>query len=148
MQTLDVENPGLPDLQFVLMVLALCTSDLPTLNAPEAVRQTVFHRCWALIHEGPPPERKAALLDAALAALPQNEPYLEAALLVERLEPGVENDVSEQAAARAKELALSHGYADVAARLTLHEAQRAVGEGRYEEAHAVFLVGHLPRSLP
>ena len=58
MQTLDVENPGLPDLQFVLMVLALCTSDLPTLNVPEPVRQTIFHRCWALLHDAPPPERR------------------------------------------------------------------------------------------
>jgi len=55
MQTLDIENSGLPDLQFVLMVLALCTSDLPTLNVPEAVRQTIFHRCWALMHDTPPP---------------------------------------------------------------------------------------------
>jgi len=58
MQTLDVENSGLPDLQFVLMVLALCTSDLPTLNVPEPVRQTIFHRCWALLHDTPPPERR------------------------------------------------------------------------------------------
>ena len=58
MQTLDVENNGLPDLQFVLMVLALCTSDLPTLNVPEPVRQTIFHRCWALLHDAPPPERR------------------------------------------------------------------------------------------
>ena len=58
MQTLDVENNGLPDLQFVLMVLALCTSDLPTLNVPEPVRQTIFHRCWALLHDTPPPERR------------------------------------------------------------------------------------------
>ncbi len=58
MQTLDVENSGLPDLQFVLMVLALCTSDLPTLNVPQPVRQTIFHRCWALLHDAPPPERR------------------------------------------------------------------------------------------
>ncbi len=58
MQTLDVENSGLPDLQFVLMVLALCTSDLPTLNVPEPVRQSIFHRCWALLHDTPPPERR------------------------------------------------------------------------------------------
>jgi len=57
MQTLDVENPGLPDLQFVLMVLALCTADLPTLNVPEDVRQTIFHRCWALMHDTPPPAK-------------------------------------------------------------------------------------------
>ena len=55
MQTLDVENSGLPDLQFVLMVLALCTSELPTLNVPEDVQQTIFHRCWALMHDTPPP---------------------------------------------------------------------------------------------
>lgn len=57
MQTLDVENPGLPDLQFVLMVLALCTSDLPSLNVPEDVRQTIFHRCWVLMHDTPPPAK-------------------------------------------------------------------------------------------
>jgi hypothetical protein len=55
MHTLDINRPGLPDLQFVLMVLALCTSDLPTLNAPEPLRQTVFDRCWALTHDSPPP---------------------------------------------------------------------------------------------
>jgi hypothetical protein len=58
MQTLDVNDSRLPDLQFVLMVLALCTSDLPTLNVPEPVRQTIFHRCWALLHDTPPPERE------------------------------------------------------------------------------------------
>ena len=57
MQTLDVENSGLQDLQFVLMVLALCTSDLPTLNVPEPVRQTIFHRCWVLMHDTPPPAK-------------------------------------------------------------------------------------------
>ena len=62
MQTLDVENPGLPDLQFVLMVLALCTSDLPTLNVPEPVRQTIFHRCWALMHATPPPANAKGLV--------------------------------------------------------------------------------------
>jgi hypothetical protein len=64
MQTLDVNRPGLPDLQFVLMVLALCTSDLPTLNVPESLRQTIFHRCWALVHDGPPPtEKKERVVD-------------------------------------------------------------------------------------
>lgn len=64
MQTLDVNRPGLPDLQFVLMVLALCTSDLPTLNVPESLRQTIFHRCWALVHDGPPPtENKERVVD-------------------------------------------------------------------------------------
>jgi hypothetical protein len=60
MQTLDVNDSRLPDLQFVLMVLALCTSDLPTLNVPEPVRQTIFHRCWALLHDTPPPDREGA----------------------------------------------------------------------------------------
>jgi len=53
MQTLDVDNPGLPDLQFVLMVAALCTADVPSLNVPEDVRRTVFDRCWALLHDTP-----------------------------------------------------------------------------------------------
>jgi hypothetical protein len=55
MQSLNIDRPGMPDLQFVLMVLALCTSGLKTLNVPESLRDTLFDRCWALIHEGPPP---------------------------------------------------------------------------------------------
>ena len=55
MQSLNIDRPGMPDLQFVLMVLALCTSGLKTLNVPESLRATLFDRCWALIHEGPPP---------------------------------------------------------------------------------------------
>ena len=58
MQHLDLNQPGLPDLQFVLMVVALCTSDIDSLNAPESVRETVFNRCWALMHESPPPTQK------------------------------------------------------------------------------------------
>ncbi len=64
MQTLDVENPGLPDLQFVLMVAALCTADIPSMNVPENVRRTVFDRCWALLHDVPPPaEQSQRVLD-------------------------------------------------------------------------------------
>lgn len=64
MQTLDIHNSGLPDLQFVLMVVALCTSDLPTLNLPQEVRRTVFDRCWALLHDTPPPtEKEKRVLD-------------------------------------------------------------------------------------
>ena len=59
MQTLDIDNPGLPDLQFVLMVAALCTADIPSLNVPEDVRRTVFDRCWALLHDAPPPAENA-----------------------------------------------------------------------------------------
>jgi len=58
MQRLDLHQPELPDLQFVLMVLALCTSDLESLNAPASVRENVFNRCWALLHETPPPTKK------------------------------------------------------------------------------------------
>jgi hypothetical protein len=58
MQVFDLDHPGLPDLQFVLMMLALCTSDLETLNVPDAVRRTVFDRCWAMMHDTPPPERR------------------------------------------------------------------------------------------
>ena len=56
MQTLNIHNPGSPDLQFVLMIGALCTSDIPTLNVPEEVRRLVFDRCWAMLHDTPPPE--------------------------------------------------------------------------------------------
>ncbi len=59
MQSLDARNPGMPDLQFVLMVIALCTADLETLNVPGPLRATIFDRCWSLIHEGPPPTTPA-----------------------------------------------------------------------------------------
>ncbi len=55
MQSLDVNRPGMDDLQFVLLVTALCTSGLSTLNVPESVRVQLFDRCWALMHEEPPP---------------------------------------------------------------------------------------------
>lgn len=57
MQTLDIDRPGMPDLQVVLLVAALCTSGLPQCNVPESVRATIFDRCWMLIHEGPPPTK-------------------------------------------------------------------------------------------
>jgi hypothetical protein len=55
MQSLDVQNPGMPDLQFVLFVTALCTANLNTINVSEDLRRTIFDRCWALIHTEPPP---------------------------------------------------------------------------------------------
>ena len=58
MPTLDVNDPGLPDLQFVLMVMALCSSDLENLNIPESLRQSLFDRCWAMLHDAPPPMQK------------------------------------------------------------------------------------------
>jgi hypothetical protein len=57
MQTLDIHHPDMPDLQFVLLVTALCTSRLTVLNIPEPLRATIFNRCWTLIHENPPPRR-------------------------------------------------------------------------------------------
>ena len=64
MQTLDVNNPELPDLQFVLMAAALCTADIPSLNVPEDVRRVVFDRCWSLLRDVPPPtERSQRVLD-------------------------------------------------------------------------------------
>ena len=57
MQTLDIERPGMPDLQFVLLVAALCTSELPQCNVPAALRATIFDRCWMLIHEGQAPSK-------------------------------------------------------------------------------------------
>ena len=59
MQSLDVRDPGMPDLQFVLFVSALCTSDLPMLNIPPDVRTALFDRCWALLHTDPPPVAKS-----------------------------------------------------------------------------------------
>ncbi len=64
MQTLDVKNSGLPDLQFVLMILALMTSEIESLNVPQSVRDLVFDRCWALVHETQPPtEKEQRVLD-------------------------------------------------------------------------------------
>ena len=57
MQSLDVHHPGMPDLQFVLMVSALCTSNLSSLNIPEPLRVTIFDRCWTLANDRPPPTR-------------------------------------------------------------------------------------------
>ena len=37
------------------MVLALCTSNLETLNVPPPVRRIVFDRCWAMLNDTPPP---------------------------------------------------------------------------------------------
>lgn len=57
MQSLDIHRPGMPDLQFVLLVLALCTSRLSSLNVPESLRATIFDRCWALVNDSPPPTK-------------------------------------------------------------------------------------------
>jgi len=64
MPSLDIQNPGMPDLQFVLFVSALCTADLETCNASPALRAAIFDRCWALIHtEAPPTDPKMRVLD-------------------------------------------------------------------------------------
>lgn len=55
MPQLNIQNPGMPDLQFVLFVSALCTSNVETINLPQELRKTIFDRCWALIHTVPPP---------------------------------------------------------------------------------------------
>lgn len=57
MQTLDIHRPGMPDLQFALLVTALCTSRLTALNIPDILRTRIFDRCWVLIHDSPPPGR-------------------------------------------------------------------------------------------
>lgn len=81
MQRLDLNQPGMPDLQFVLMVGALCTSDLESLNAPSSVRDTVFNRCWALLHEEPAPVKKE---DRVLDLMLGDEVMLEALVTVIR----------------------------------------------------------------
>jgi hypothetical protein len=64
MPSLNIHNPGMPDLQFVLFVSALCTAELETCSASSALRTTIFDRCWALIHtEAPPTDPKARVLD-------------------------------------------------------------------------------------
>lgn len=55
MQSLNIQRPGMPDLQFVLVVSALCTSGLETLNVPDDLRHRVFDACWALVSMDPPP---------------------------------------------------------------------------------------------
>ena len=64
MPSLNVQNPEMPDLQFVLFVSALCTSNLETLNIPAALRRAIFDRCWALVSTNPPPTHpKERVLD-------------------------------------------------------------------------------------
>ena len=84
MQTLDIHCPEMPDLQFVLLVTALCTSRLTALNIPETLRATIFNRCWALIHESPPPRRPE---DRVLDLRPWTELTVEA--MVETIRVGL-----------------------------------------------------------
>lgn len=64
MPSLDVQNSGMPDLQFVLFVSALCTADLATCNVSPELRATIFDRCWALTHTASPPtDPKERVLD-------------------------------------------------------------------------------------
>ena len=54
----------MPDLQFVLFVSALCTSELETFNVPKDLRRTIFDRCWTLVSPEPPPtDPNARVLD-------------------------------------------------------------------------------------
>lgn len=55
MPSIDIRQPGMPDLQFALFMAALCTSGLKDLNVPEDLRVTIFERCWALVNDGPLP---------------------------------------------------------------------------------------------
>ncbi len=57
MQSLDIHRPGMPDLQFVLLIVALCTSRLSSLNVPESLQATIFDRCWTLVNDRPPPTK-------------------------------------------------------------------------------------------
>ena len=64
MPSLDVQNPDMPDLQFVLFVSALCTSDVEKINLLPDFRKTIFDRCWSLLHtEAPPINQKDRVLD-------------------------------------------------------------------------------------
>jgi hypothetical protein len=64
MPQLDIRNPGMPDLQFVLFVTALCTANLENINVPQALRASIFDRCWALVNtDAPPVNPKDRVLD-------------------------------------------------------------------------------------
>ena len=64
MPSLDIQNSGMPDLQFVLFVSALCTADLAMCNVSLEIRTTIFDRCWTLTHtEAPPTNPKDRVLD-------------------------------------------------------------------------------------
>lgn len=64
MPQLNVQNPEMPDLQFVLFVAALCTSNLETINVSQELRNEIFNRCWALLHtDAPPADPKERVLD-------------------------------------------------------------------------------------
>ena len=64
MPSLDIQNSGMPDLQFVLFVSALCTADLAMCNVSPEIRTTIFDRCWTLTHtEAPPTNPKDRVLD-------------------------------------------------------------------------------------
>ncbi|MDH4300633.1 MAG: hypothetical protein OEV51_01025 [Nitrospira sp.] len=82
MHTLDIHRPEMPDLQFVLFVTALCTSRLAALNIPTSLRATIFNRCWALIHESPPPGRPE---DRVLDLRPWTEITVEAMVEIIRV---------------------------------------------------------------
>lgn len=75
MQSLDIHRPEMPDLQFALLVTALCTSTLTTLNIPPDLRTRIFDRCWVLIHDDLPPDR---LEERVLDLRPWNDVTLEA----------------------------------------------------------------------
>ena len=55
MPSLDIKNPAMPDLQFVLFVSALCTSNVESINVPQELRKRIFDRCWTLVNTGVPP---------------------------------------------------------------------------------------------
>jgi hypothetical protein len=64
MQSLNVQHPGMPDLQFVLFVTALCTANLNTINVPEDLRRRIFDQCWSLVHtDAPPTNQQERVLD-------------------------------------------------------------------------------------
>ncbi|HEU4501994.1 MAG TPA: hypothetical protein VFR82_10110 [Nitrospira sp.] len=90
MQTLDLHRPHMPDLQFVLLVTALCTSRLPALNVPDGLRTTIFDRCWMLIHDCPPPRKPE---ERVLDLRPWSEMTVEAmveTIRVTLIEAGIE----------------------------------------------------------
>ena len=75
MHTLNIHRPEMPELQFVLLVTALCTSRGTALNIPDTLRSAMFDRCWVLLHDVPPPRRAEARV---LGSAPWTELSVEA----------------------------------------------------------------------
>jgi len=88
-----------------------------------------------------PPARQLALIQDALAALGDGDPYLEARLLGRLTYPSWEDTLGMEEVSRfrqrAEALADAHGFEDVKAQLSANDAARSFGLGDFERAAAL-----------